>query len=71
MAITSPALQDPFAVVDVTDDTIGAPVSITKALFAPNEPEAPGLASVKVALFPAPSRIVPLFNAKELVALQS
>jgi hypothetical protein len=43
-------------------------VSITIALLFPRDPEAPGDARVKVALFPAASLIVPLFNASELVA---
>jgi hypothetical protein len=43
---------------------VGAVTSITRALFAPNELAAPGLASVKVAAFPAASLIVPLFNVK-------
>ena len=40
----------------------GAVVSITRALLSAKEPEAPGDAKVRVALFPAASLIVPLFN---------
>ena len=46
---------------------VGTTPSTTKALFAANEPEAPGLGSVKVASFPVASLIVPPFNAKALV----
>ena len=46
---------------------LGAVVSITIALFAPNEFAAPGLASVRVASFPAASLIVPLFSASDVV----
>ena len=41
---------------------LGAVVSITNALFAPKEPDAPGDAKVRVASLPAASFIVPLFN---------
>ena len=40
----------------------GAVVSITNALFAPKEPDAPGDDNVRVASLPAASFIVPLFN---------
>jgi hypothetical protein len=43
--------------------TVGAVVSITIALFAPRELEAPGAARVKVALLPAASFIVPPFRS--------
>jgi hypothetical protein len=43
--------------------TVGAVVSITIALFAPRELEAPGAARVKVALLPAASFIVPSFRS--------
>ena len=59
------ALEPLVAVITI----VGTVVSMINALFAPNEFESPGLASVKVALFPAASRIVPLFKARELVAL--
>ena len=45
----------------------GALVSITILLFAPNDPAAPGVTSVNVALFPAVSLIVPLFSASAVV----
>ena len=41
---------------------------ITIALFTPREPDAAGLAKVKVATFTAASLIVPEFSASELVA---
>ena len=46
-----------------TEDMVGTVVSTINALFAPRELEAPGEASVKVALFPAASLMVPLFSA--------
>ena len=49
----------------------GAVVSIINALFAPKEPDAPGDAKVRVALFPAASYIVPLFNDSAEVDLKS
>ena len=55
--------------VDVTDETVGTFPSMTRALFAPSDPEDPGDANVNVAAFPAISLIVPLFNPKELLAL--
>ena len=54
-------------VVDVTDEMVGTTPSITKALFAPKEPDCPGDANVNVAALPAPSFMVPLFRASALV----
>jgi hypothetical protein len=59
-------LADPFR--NVTALATGAVVSITSAFAFPSDPVAPGLASVRVALFPAPSAIVPLFSASDVVA---
>ena len=53
--------------VDKDVGALGAVVSIINALFAPKEPEAPGDAKVRVALFPAASFIVPPFRAKDEV----
>jgi len=64
----SPAVYDPFAVDADTDDTVGAVVSMTSALFAASEFAAPGDAKVSVALLPAASAMVPPFNASEFVA---
>ena len=50
------------AVVASDDGALGVVVSIISALFAPKEPDAPGVAKVRVALFPETSFIVPLFN---------
>ena len=47
---------------------VGAVVSMMSALALPSDPEAPGLANVSVASFPAASLIVPLFRAREVVA---
>ena len=48
--------------------TEGTTPSTTSALLLPSELAAPGEANVRVALLVAVSRMVPLFNAKELVA---
>ena len=50
------------------DTKEGAVVSITRALFAPNELAAPGEGKVRVALLPAASVMVPPLSASELVA---
>ena len=47
---------------------VGTSLSITMALFAPNDPLAPGLKRVRDAAFPAASFTVPPFKVKELVA---
>jgi hypothetical protein len=47
--------------------TVGAVVSMTMFLFAPSDPAAPGATSVKVALLPATSRIVPPFVDNDVV----
>ena len=64
-----PTANVPLLVVAETDETVGGDPSTTNALFAANEPDAPGDARVKVASFPATSLIVPLFqvNAEVLV----
>ena len=54
-------------VVDVTDVIVGAVVSITKASLAANDPAAPGVANVSVALLPGTSLIVPPFHANAVV----
>ena len=50
------------------EETVGAVVSMMSALAFPSDPEAPGLAKVRVASLPAASLIVPLFRASEVVA---
>jgi hypothetical protein len=47
--------------------TVGAVVSMTRALFAPSELAELGEASVSVALLPAASRMVPELRASEVV----
>ena len=64
MGIVSPALYPPLALVDVTDKTDGTLPSMTKALLAPNDPDAPGVGNVKSAVFPAASFIVPPFSSR-------
>jgi len=49
------------------DATVGAVLSITIALLTPKDPEEPGSSRVKLALFVALSRMVPLFSDSELV----
>jgi hypothetical protein len=58
----------PSAVVEVTLVTVGALVSITKSLFAPNEFAAPGAGRVNDALllFPRASLMVPPFKERAL-----
>jgi hypothetical protein len=57
-----------LAVVEFTLVTVGAVVSITIALFAPSEFAAPGVGSVRVALFPyMVSLIVPPLSASAVV----
>jgi hypothetical protein len=46
---------------------VGLAVSMTIALLAPSEPEAPGEGSVIVALFEAKSRAAPEFKLRALV----
>ena len=48
-------------------ETVGPALSTTSALLAPNDPVAPGSASVSVAAFPAESLTVPLFKANAVV----
>ena len=57
-------VESSVVVAAVVND-VGAPgavVSITNALFAPKEPDAPGDDNVRVASLPAASFIVPPFN---------
>ena len=51
--------------------TVDFVVSITIALLAAKEPEAPGDARVRVAALPAASLIVPLFNDSAEVEVKS
>ena len=69
MAIASPALYLPLDVVDVTDETVGAVVSIISALLPLSEFVARGEANINVALLPAASLIVPLLSAKAVGVL--
>tara|TARA_B100001063_G_C16589486_1_gene464885 strand:+ start:492 stop:701 length:210 start_codon:yes stop_codon:yes gene_type:complete len=52
--VTSPL---PTLTVMLRTTGVGSVLSTTKALFAPNEPEAPGDGKVNVALLPAESFI--------------
>ena len=60
------AIELLFAARD-TELITGNTPSAINALLAANEPDAPGVGNVNVALLLAASRIVPLFNAKALV----
>ena len=53
----------PSVVVEVTALIVGAVLSITNALLSAKDLDAPGAARVSVALLPALSLMVPLFNA--------
>mgnify|MGYP006241299703 CR=1 FL=1 len=57
--------------VDNDVGALGAVVSIINALFAPREPDAPGVAKVRVASLPAASFIVPPFNTSAEVLVKS
>ena len=57
----------PFAVVDVTPDTVGITPSIIIFLPDPREPEDPGVGNVKIAAFAFESLIVPPFSASAVV----
>ena len=52
-----------------TERIDGAGAAITMSAFPANEFVSPGAAKVKMALFPAPSWIVPLFKPRALVAV--
>ena len=56
---TWPALYEPSASVELTLMTVGAAVSMTRFLFKPREPDAPGVGSVRSAALPAGSTMVP------------
>ena len=67
IGMSVPASYEPLAFVELTPLTVGAVVSITRFVLAPSEPVVPGAGSVRVALFPAPSWIVPPFRARAVV----
>ena len=69
MLISSPILKLPSDVVDVTEEMVGAVLSITIALFALKEFAAPGLGKVRSALVELELRMVPLFSASAEVLL--
>jgi hypothetical protein len=64
MLIVEPALYAPSDVVDEKLVIVGRDVSITIALFAPSDPEAPKPGRVKTPVFPAASLIDPPLSAK-------
>ena len=72
--LQTPVIPDIFFVqsrsaepLSVTLPAEGTSVSIIRALFALKDLLAPGLASVSIAVFPASSLMVPLFNARAIV----
>ena len=65
--MVAPIVYPLLALVELTETTVGTLPSITMALLAPNEPEAPGDGNVKFAALPAASTMVPLFNSNALV----
>src|SRR6185436_3734044 len=58
-----------LAFMQVLEITVGAVVSITIFLLLPREPAAPGVGSVRIALFPAASLIVPPLRVSAVVAM--
>ena len=52
----------------LVEATAGRMPSTTMALLAPSEPDAPGEGSVRFALLPAKSLMVPELSVRELVA---
>ena len=66
IVVDAPELKDESAAV--IDETVGVVVSMTNALFAPREPEAPGAGSVNVALLAATSTTVPPARDSDEVA---
>ena len=67
MLIVEPALYAPSDVVDEKLVTVGRAVSITIALFALSDPEAPKPGRVNTPVFPAESLIDPPLSAKAVV----
>jgi hypothetical protein len=67
MLTVAPTLYAPSAVEDEKLLTVGRVVSITIDLFAPRDPEAPGLGSVRTPVLPVASFMVPLLRAKAVV----
>ena len=65
--ITVPALYVPFAVVDVTEPTVGAVVSTVIVLLFCSELPPFTAGSVSVALFVAASLIVPPLRTSDVV----
>ena len=61
----SPILYSPFDSEEDTEMTEGLIASTTNALFADKELASPGSARVKVASFPAASRISPLLRDRD------
>jgi hypothetical protein len=76
VGVSSEVMLSVFNVLGVSDDesrsgvdgVLGAVVSTTIALFAPNDPAASGDASVNTAFAFEEFLIVPLFSTSELVA---
>ena len=77
LSITSEKVTEILSVIETPlwlsvgeiDETVGAIPSITIALLAPIDPEAPGEDKFSVASLVALSLIVPLFAERESVAL--
>ena len=60
--MVAPTVYPLSDLVEVTEDTVVTFPSLTIALLAQSEPDAPGDAKVKIATLPEASLIVPLFN---------
>jgi hypothetical protein len=71
MLIVDPALYAPSEVVDEKLLTVGRVVSMTIALLALSDPEAPRPGSVNTPVFPAESLIDPPLSTKAVVLAYS
>ena len=67
-AIVPSTAKEPLLVEEETELTVAGVVSTINALFAANEPEAPGLAKVNVEALPPGSNIVPPLSSNDDVA---
>ena len=65
--IVDPALYESSVVEDVTDETVGSPVSTMMAFESPSEPGSPGSFRSRSASLPAASRMVPPLRDRAVV----
>ena len=67
IGIVSSNLYAPSLELELTEAIVGSTPSTTIAFALPSELAAPGAAKVKVDALPAPSLMVPPFNARAFV----